>query len=171
MRETPCSDRAFRTRRFASLPVRSHPLVRWTRDGVTPAQRSRRTTTEHPELRYRGFLRSRSRRYQPPELQQRRQRSDAHYGHESAQHATLEEGIPPTGARHLRRVRTPRNARHRAQSRDRSSPSAARPLTVRRPSTRSTLASGCAWRLSHHAGSSSAQPFIAMVTRFGPSLK
>ncbi len=28
---------------------------------------------------------------------------------------------------------------------------------------------GCAWRLSHHAGSGSAQPFIAGTTRFGPS--
>ena len=89
----------------------------------------------------------------------------------TSQRSTLEEGIPPPGARHLRLVDAPRNARHRAQSRDRSSPSAARPLTVRRPSARSTLASGCAWRLSHHAGSSSAQPFIAMATRFGPSLK
>jgi hypothetical protein len=31
------------------------------------------------------------------------------------------------------------------------------------------VASGFAWRLSHHAGSGSAQPFIAGVTRFGPS--
>ena len=31
--------------------------------------------------------------------------------------------------------------------------------------------SGCAWRFSHHAGSASAQPFMARVTRFGPSSK
>lgn len=41
--------------------------------------------------------------------------------------------------------------------------------TDRDPSARSTLATGCAWRLSHQAGSPSAQPFMARVTRFGPS--
>jgi hypothetical protein len=53
--------------------------------------------------------------------------------------------------------------------RDRSSPLATRALTERGPSTRSTLASGCAWRFSHQAGSPSAQPFMATAMRFGPS--
>ena len=42
---------------------------------------------------------------------------------------------------------------------------AARPWTARDPPGRSTVTSGCAWRLSHQAGSASAQPFMAMVTR------
>ena len=50
-------------------------------------------------------------------------------------------------------------------------PAAARAVTERGPSASSALAFGCACRLSHQAGSPSAQPFIAMVTRFGPSSK
>src|SRR4029450_8708295 len=50
-------------------------------------------------------------------------------------------------------------------------PLATRALTERGPSTRSTLASGCAWRFSHQAGSPSAQLFIAIAMRFGPSAK
>ena len=34
---------------------------------------------------------------------------------------------------------------------------------------RRTTVFGCAWRLSHHDGSPSSKPFIASVTRFGPS--
>ena len=60
-------------------------------------------------------------------------------------------------------------SRHLAHRRDRSSPSAALALTMHGLSARTTLAPGCAWRLSHHPGSPSAQPFIASVTRFGPS--
>jgi len=33
MRETPCCDWVFAAYRFALLPVPSHPLARWTRDG------------------------------------------------------------------------------------------------------------------------------------------
>jgi len=62
-----------------------------------------------------------------------------------------------------------RRSRNRAHSRSRSSPTAARAVTSRRPSSSSTTACGSAWRLSHHAGSGSAQPFIAGTTRFGPS--
>jgi hypothetical protein len=35
----------------------------------------------------------------------------------------------------------------------------------------STTASGSAWRFSHQAGSAAPQPFIAIVTRLGPSSK
>jgi hypothetical protein len=56
-----------------------------------------------------------------------------------------------------------------AHRRDRSAPSAARARTARVAPTRSTVASGWAYRLRHQAGSASAQPFIASVTRFGPS--
>ena len=49
------------------------------------------------------------------------------------------------------------------QSRARSSPSADRPRIARGPFFRMTVASGCAWRLSHHAGSPLLQPFIARV--------
>ena len=62
-------------------------------------------------------------------------------------------------------------SRHCDHMRDRSSPCAARPLTGRGPSVRSTLASGLACRLSHQAGSPSAQPFIAIVTRLATILK
>ena len=63
----------------------------------------------------------------------------------------------------------PGNSSNRAQSRVRSSPVASRARTVRVPSARSTLASGIACRLSHQAGWVLPQPFMAMVTRFGPS--
>ncbi len=59
----------------------------------------------------------------------------------------------------------------RAHRRGRSSGPAARARTRRGPSGRSTIVSGEAWRLSHQAGSASAQPFIARVTRSGPSSK
>ena len=51
------------------------------------------------------------------------------------------------------------------------SPAAARARTARDPSGSSTVVSGCAWRFSHHAGSVSPQPFMARVTRLGPSSK
>ncbi len=60
-------------------------------------------------------------------------------------------------------------SRHLRHRRDRSSPFATRALTGRGPSTRTTLASGCARRFNHQAGSPSAQPFIAIAMRFGPS--
>ena len=63
----------------------------------------------------------------------------------------------------------PLTSRRCAHRRSRSSPSAARAWTGRGPSFRSTITSGCACRLSHQAGSPSDQPFIASVTRFGPS--
>ena len=59
-------------------------------------------------------------------------------------------------------------SRHLAHRRERSSPSAARARTARDPSVRTTLASGCAWRLSHQAGSPSAQPFV--ITEDGAAL-
>jgi len=62
-------------------------------------------------------------------------------------------------------------SRHVDHKRDRSSPRAARACTRRVPSRTTTFASGWACRLSHHAGSGSAQPFMAIVTRFGPSSK
>ena len=40
-----------------------------------------------------------------------------------------------------------------------------------RPVGVSTVASGFACRFSHQAGSASPQPFIAIVTTFGPSVK
>ena len=61
------------------------------------------------------------------------------------------------------------SASHFAHSRSRSSPTAARAVTSRRPSGSSMDAFGSAWRLSHHAGSGSAQPFMAGITMFGPS--
>jgi hypothetical protein len=58
---------------------------------------------------------------------------------------------------------------HLAHRRDRSAAWVARARTAQVSPTISTVASGCAWRLRHQDGSGSAQPFIASVTRFGPS--
>ncbi len=61
-------------------------------------------------------------------------------------------------------------ATQRCHSRSRSSPAAGRARTGRgcwRDSR--TTAFGCASRLSHHEGWPSSQPFIASVTRLGPS--
>ena len=62
-------------------------------------------------------------------------------------------------------------SRHRAHNRSCSSPSAALARTGIGPSRVSTVASGFACRFSHQAGSASPQPFIAIVTTFGPSVK
>ena len=74
-------------------------------------------------------------------------------------------------AAQLSRFSSPSYSAHRAHRRGRSSAVAARPRTARSPSGSSTVVSGLAWRLSHQAGSGSPQPFMAMVTRFGPSSK
>ena len=50
-------------------------------------------------------------------------------------------------------------------------PAPARAGTRRAPPARRTSQSGCACRLSHQAGLPPPQPFIAIVTRFGPSSK
>jgi len=62
-------------------------------------------------------------------------------------------------------------SRHLAHRPERSSPSAARPVTVHRRPSSSTPAVGWSCRMSHQPGSPSAQPFITSVTRLGPSWK
>ena len=57
---------------------------------------------------------------------------------------------------------------HRAHRRSRFSPWTSRPVTRRGSSVRFTRTAGWAWRFSHHAGSSSPQSFMAMVTRPEP---
>ena len=80
---------------------------------------------------------------------------------------------------HRRLGRARRGVARRDSGSPRSRPSTAGPVPARRRCGRSTgrgsspsrrtTASGRASRLSHHAGCPSIQPFIARVTRFGPS--
>lgn len=60
--------------------------------------------------------------------------------------------------------------RRPAHGRSRATPCAARAVTRRRPLMMRTSTSGCACRFSHHAGSPSPHPFIAMVTMVRPVL-
>ena len=141
--------------------------------GAGHDQDRRRITLIRRRLRRVGFAlppTNSTRRFTPCRAQAGPHRAGA-----AAQRAAGAGSRTTSGVSRLRREACasrsspPSSERNTSHRRSRSAPRASRATTFRRSPGRSTDAAGRACRLSHHAGGGSPQPFIAIVTRLGPS--